>query len=346
MKNKLIIAALLFVPMSAYAGGFPDPFEASNTAKDAYNWIQQAIPEMAQTRTEASNAILDEQVLQMNVNTDFANAKDYTNQAVNGIIGEANSNAAVSIKAADREQDAEVNKSLAQAQTDANGALSSALSSSAKGDATTLASANSYANTIQSNAEGYAMAGDKTTLTSANQTSANGDASTLDSANQTSANGDKTTLAQANSYATAGDKSTLTYANQDSQIMANAAQSSSESYTNQSYQQANANAQGYAQQAQNNAETFAQGAANQAQLNANQYAASGIAAALAMPSSPYLEPGHYAVGIQAATYGGEQGFGARATFQINDHWSANAGVAGGTGIYGQVGGTVGVQYEG
>ena len=71
-----------------------------------------------------------------------------------------------------------------------------------------------------------------------------------------------------------------------------------------------------------------------------------VDAALAMPSSTYLRPGHYAVGIQAATYGGEQGFGARATFQINDHWSANAGVAGGTGIYGQVGGTVGVQFEG
>lgn len=83
MKNKLIFAALLFVPMSAYAFGIPDPFEASNTAQDAYNWIQQAIPEMAQTRTEASNAILGEQVLQMNVNTDFTNAKDYTNQALN-----------------------------------------------------------------------------------------------------------------------------------------------------------------------------------------------------------------------------------------------------------------------
>ena len=83
---------------------------------------------MAQTKTEASNAILDEQVLQVNVNTDFTNAKDYMNQAVNGIIGEANSNAAVSIKAADSEQDAELNKSLAQAQTDVNGALSSALS--------------------------------------------------------------------------------------------------------------------------------------------------------------------------------------------------------------------------
>ena len=184
-------------------------------------------------------------------------------------------------------------------------------------------------------------------------------------ANQTSANGDKATLAQANQFSIAGDKTTLVSANADAQVMANvaqsnsesyasttaqtdanAAQSNSEAYTNQSYQQANANAQGYAQQAQNNAETFAQGAANQAQINSEQYAASGIAAALALPSSPYLRPGHYAVGIQGATYGGEQGFGARATFQVSDHWSANAGVAGGTGIYGQVGGTVGVQFEG
>ncbi len=336
MKNKLIIAALLFVPMSAYAGGFPDPFEASNTARDAYNWIQQAIPEMAQTKTEASNAILDEKVLQTTVNTDFTNAKDYTNQAVNGILGEANSNADVSIKAADTEQDTET---AAIAQSDANGALSSALSSSAKGDAATLNTANvnaqGYANTAQSTAESYATAGDKSTLASANKTSATGDATTLASANtdsQVMAN-----AARSNSEA---------YASTTAQTDSNAAQSNSEAYTNQSYQKANANAQGYAQQAQNNAETFAQGSANQAQINSEQYAASGIAAALAMPSSPYLRPGHYAVGIQAATYGGEQGFGARATFQISNHWSANAGVAGGSGEYGQVGGTVGVQYEG
>ena len=314
--------------MSAYAGGFPDPFQASNTAKDAYQWSQQAIGDSAAAKGLAQKDNLAEQVLQTTVNTDFTNAKDYTNQAVNGILGEANSNAAVSIKAADNEQDAE-------AKTDANGALSSALSSSAKGDASTLNTANvnaqGYANTAQSNSESYAMAGDKTTLMQADKTSAQGDATTLTTANQFSTSGDKTTLASANT---------------DAQVMANAAQSNSEAYTNQSYQQANVNAQGYAQQAQSNAETFAKGAANQAQINSEQYAASGIAAALAMPSSPYLEPGHYAVGIQAATYGGEQGFGARATFQVSDHWSANAGVAGGTGIYGQVGGTVGVQYEG
>ncbi len=339
--KKLIIAALLFVPMSAFA--------ASNTAQDAYNWIQQAIPEMAQTKTEASNAILDEQVLQVNVNTDFTNAKDYMNQAVNGIIGEANSNAAVSIKAADSEQDAELNKSLAQAQTDVNGALSSALSSSAKGDASTLNTANvnaqSYANTAQSNSESYAMAGDKTTLTQADKTLANGDASTLASANQISVNGDKTTLAQANSYATAGDKSTLTSANQDSQIMANAAQNNSEAYTNQSYQKANANAQGYAQQAQNNAETFAQGSANQAQINSEQYAASGIAAALAMPPAPFLPVGHAYVGIQEGEYDGQFATGVRGTYQITRSLNANVGVSGGSGLYGHVAVTAGMGYE-
>ena len=154
--------------------------------------------------------------------------------------------------------------------------------------------------------------------------------------------GDATTLKQANSYSNTVGAAV----NQAAQADANAAQSNSEAYTSQSYQQANINAQNYAQQAQNNAENFAQGAANQAQRNADQYAASGIAAALAMPSSPYLRPGHYAVGIQAATYGGEQGFGARATYQINNHWSANAGLSGGSGEYGQVGATVGVQYEG
>ena len=154
------------------------------------------------------------------------------------------------------------------------------------------------------------------------------------------------TLIQAKQFSTAGDKTALASANTDAQVMANAAQSNSEAYTNQSYQQANTNAQGYAQQAQSKAESFAQGAASQAQINAEQYAASGIAAALAMPSSPYLTPGHYAIGIQAATYGGEQGFGARATYQMSAHWSANAGLSGGSGEYGQVGATVGVQFEG
>ena len=407
MKNKtLLVALLLIVPMSAYAGIFPDPFEASNTAKDAYNWIQQAIPEMAQTKTEASNAILDEQVLQMNVNTDFADAKAYTQQAVNGILGEANSNAAVSIKAADREQDMELVKqtasTLAQAQKDANGALSSALSSSAKGDATTLNTANvnaqGYAQQAQNNSEAYAST---TAQTDANKAQSNAEAQSQSDVNtlaksdaqsfttkhlQVNGNesvtgsstvggnetvdgtltanganmdnnviqnvaagttgtdaanvnqvqqGDTSTLNQANSYTNTqvaqGDKATLKSAN---------------NYTNEVGNAVNQAAQGYASTAQSNSEQFAQGAANQAQDNANQYAAAGIAAALAMPSSPYLRPGHYAVGIQAATYGGEQGFGARATYQINNHWSANAGLSGGSGEYGQVGATVGVQFEG
>ena len=304
MKNKLIFAALLFVPMSAYAFGIPDPFEASNTAQDAYQWPQQAIGDSAAANGLAQKDSLAEQVLQTTVNTDFTNAKDYTNQAVNGIIGEANSNAAVSIKAADSEQDAEVNKSLAQAQTDANGALSSALSSSAKGD--------------------------KITLASANQTSASGDASTLVSANQAAATGDKTTLASANT---------------DAQVMANAAQSSSESYTTQSYQQANANAQGYAQQAQNNAENFAQGAANQAQINSEQYAASGIAAALAMPPAPFLPVGHAYIGVQEGTYDGQFATGIRGTYQITRSLNANVGVSGGSGLYGHVAVTAGMGYE-
>ena len=302
--KKLIIIALLFVPMSAYAFGIPDPFEASNTAQDAYQWPQQAIGDSAAANGLAQKDSLAEQVLQTTVNTDVTNDKDYTNQAVNGIVGEANSNAAVSIKAADSEQDAEANKSLAQAQTDANGALSSALSSSAKGD--------------------------KVTLASANQTSASGDASTLVSANQAAATGDKTTLASANT---------------DAQVMANAAQSSSESYTNQSYQQANANAQGYAQQAQNNAENFAQGAANQAQINSEQYAASGIAAALAMPPAPFLPVGHAYVGVQEGTYDGQFATGIRGTYQITRSLNANVGVSGGSGLYGHVAVTAGMGYE-
>ena len=343
--KKLIIIALLFVPMSAFA--------ASNTAQDAYNWIQQAIPEMAQTKTEASNAILDEQVLQTNVNTDFTNAKDYTNQAVNGILGEANSNADVSIKAADSEQDAEMAKqtqsTLAQAQTDANGALSSALSSSAKGDAATLASANSYTNTAQSNSEGFATAGDKTTLALANQTSANGDKATLAQANQFSIAGDKTTLVSANAdaqvMANVAQSNSESYASTTAQTDANAAQSNSEAYTNQSYQQANANAQGYAQQAQSNAENFAQGAANQAQINSEQYAASGIAAALAMPPAPFLPVGHAYIGVQEGTYDGQFATGIRGTYQITSSLDANVGVSGGSGLYGHVAVTAGMGYE-
>ena len=336
--KKLIIAALLFVPMSAYAGDFPDPFQASNTAKDAYQWSQQAIGDSAAAKGLAQKDNLAEQVLQTTVNTDFTNAKDYTNRAVNGILGEANSNAAVSIKAADSEQDAEMAKqtqsTLAQAQTDANGALSSALGSSAKGDASTLNTANSnaqgYANTAQGNAEGYATTSDKTTLASANQTSANGDKSTLSSASQFSATGDKTTLASANS---------------DSQIMANAAQSNSEAYTSQSYQQANVNAQDYANRAQNNAETFAQGAASQAQINSEQYAASGIAAALAMPPAPFLPVGHAYVGIQEGEYDGQFATGIRATYQITHNLNANIGMSGGSGLYGHVAVTAGMGYE-
>ena len=183
-------------------------------------------------------------------------------------------------------------------------------------------------------------------------------------ANQTSANGDKATLAQANQFSIAGDKTTLVSANADAQVMANvaqsnsesyasttaqtdanAAQSNSEAYTNQSYQQANANAQGYAQQAQSNAENFAQGAANQAQINSEQYAASGIAAALAMPPAPFLPVGHAYIGVQEGTYDGQFATGIRGTYQITSSLDANVGVSGGSGLYGHVAVTAGMGYE-
>ena len=141
------------------------------------------------------------------------------------------------------------------------------------------------------------------------------------------------------------DKTTLASANTDAQVMANAAQNNSEAYTNQSYQQANANAQGYAQQAQNNAETFAQGAANQAQINSEQYAASGIAAALAMPPAPFLPVGHAYVGVQEGEYDGQFATGIRGTYQITSSLDANVGVSGGSGLYGHVAVTAGMGYE-
>ena len=401
MKNKtLLFALMIFAPMSAYA--------ASNTAKVAYHRSEQAIVDSAIAKGLAQKDSLAEQVLQMDVNTDVTNARTYTNQAVNGILGEANSNTAVSIEAADKEQDAElakqVSSTLAQAQGYASKAQSSALSYLAKGDATTLASANDYTNQAQAQNEqsfttkrlqidgSSTVTGNETVNGTLTANGANMDNNVIqnvvagttgtDAANVNQVQqGDAATLHSANSYTDTkvkeGDSATLKSADNNAEGYASTAQktaiSASNSYTNtkvtegdaKTLKKANGNAKGYAstaqsnseayasttaqadaQQAQSNAENFAQGAANQAQRNADQYAASGIAAALAMPSSPYLRPGHYAVGIQAATYGGEQGFGARATYQINSHWSANAGVAGGTGIYGQVGGTVGVQYEG
>lgn len=158
------------------------------------------------------------------------------------------------------------------------------------------------------------------------------------------ATGDKTTLSTSEQYTNASSKTTLNAANTDSQIIANAAQSNSETYSNQEYQQANANAQGYAAQAQANAEQYAQGAANQAQENAEQFAASGIAAALAMPSSPVLNPGQVYVGAEMGTYDGQQAIGAKATYQITSRWNANVGVSGGFGQYGHTAVAAGVGY--
>jgi hypothetical protein len=141
-------------------------------------------------------------------------------------------------------------------------------------------------------------------------------------------------IASANSNATTGDTTTLNRANADSRIMASSAQSNSYAYTNRQASatlgQANSNAQGYANRAQNNAEQFAQGAANRAQMQSDHYAASGIAAALAIPSSPYLRPGHYALGVQGGFYGG---------------MSAVGGLSSGTGRYSNYAETVGLQWE-
>ena len=104
-------------------------------------------------------------------------------------------------------------------------------------------------------------------------------------------------------------------------------------------------AQGYAQQAQNNAETFAQGAANQAQINSEQYAASGIAAALAMPPAPFLPVDHAYVGVQEGEYDGQFATGIRATYQITHNLNANIGMSGGSGLYGHVAVTAGMGYE-
>ena len=104
------------------------------------------------------------------------------------------------------------------------------------------------------------------------------------------------------------------------------------------------NAQGYATQAQANAENYAQGAANQAQTNAEQFAASGIAAALAMPSSPVLNPGQVYVGTEMGSYDGQQAVGAKMTYQISRRWNANVGVSGGFGQYGHTAVAAGVGY--
>jgi len=152
-----------------------------------------------------------------------------------------------------------------------------------------------------------------------------------------------------NTDASGGDTIILRKAIADSQIIANVAQSNSYAYTNQKASatlgQADANAQGYASIAQNNAENFAQGAANRAQTQADHYAAAGIAAALAMPSSPYLRPGHYALGVQAGFYAGMTAVGGRATYQMSRHWSVNAGLSVGTGRYSNSAETVGFQWE-
>ena len=160
--------------------------------------------------------------------------------------------------------------------------------------------------------------------------------------------GDKATLSTSEQYTNVKSTQTLTaansYTNEVNQATYQAAESYSTAGDQATLQQANANAQGYAAHAQANAENYAQGAANQAQENAEQFAASGIAAALAMPSSPVLAPGQLYVGAEMGTYDSQQAIGAKATYQITRRWNANVGVSGGFGQYGHTAVAAGVGY--
>ena len=160
--------------------------------------------------------------------------------------------------------------------------------------------------------------------------------------------GDKATLSTSEQYTNVKSTQTLTaansYTNEVNQATYQAAESYSTAGDQATLQQANANAQGYAAHAQANAENYAQGAANQAQENAEQFAASGIAAALAMPSSPVLNPGQLYVGAEMGSYDGQQAIGAKATYQISRRWNANVGVSGGFGQYGHTAVAAGVGY--
>ena len=160
--------------------------------------------------------------------------------------------------------------------------------------------------------------------------------------------GDKATLSTSEQYTNVKSTQTLTAANSYTNEVNQATYQAAENYSNAgdqaTLQQANANAQGYAAQAQANAEQYAQGAANQAQENAEQFAASGIAAALAMPSSPVLNPGQVYVGAEMGTYDGQQAIGAKVTYQISRRWNANVGASGGFGQYGHTAVAAGVGY--
>ena len=92
------------------------------------------------------------------------------------------------------------------------------------------------------------------------------------------------------------------------------------------------------------AANIAQSDANNAQAAAQYFAASGIAAALAMPASPILYPGDAAVGVETGGYDGYEALGAKFTYQISRHFSVNAGISSGFGTYGHIGWDAGGTY--
>ena len=105
----------------------------------------------------------------------------------------------------------------------------------------------------------------------------------------------------------------------------------SQQYTNAQIQSAN-----------NYANQIASQDANNAQQAAQNFAASGIAAALAMPSSPVLCPGSSYIGVEAGGYYGQSAIGARYTYQINRRWNANVGISEGIGEYAHVAWSAGI----
>ena len=334
--NKLIIAALLFVPMSAYA------WEHGQQGDLGLQGLQGEQGEQDVRGEQGPRGVVNyfkvDHFISLRAASTLKSAKRFTTHSVNAL--------------ATKDAGTFVTQNLHANQLQSKNITAATMRTG------TLQAGGVNAYQVQSKAAyigtghigGMTLAGGQisgvgNSTVASNAANVGEVKSALASANKTSANGDAITLTAANHFSTAGDKSTLTYANQDSQIMANAAQSNSEAYTTQSYQQANANAQGYAQQAQSNAETFAQGAANQAQINSEQYAASGIAAALAMPPAPFLPVGHAYVGVQEGTYDGQFATGIRGTYQITRSLNANVGVSGGSGLYGHVAVTAGMGYE-
>jgi autotransporter adhesin len=70
-----------------------------------------------------------------------------------------------------------------------------------------------------------------------------------------------------------------------------------------------------------------QGAANQAYGWARQYAAQAAAQAMAIPSTPTLQPGQKWVGAAGGNYDGQSAVGVGFAYQVNDGWSIGGGMS-------------------